>query len=112
MPARDRFVRGMERTWEIEDRSPACLTHGGANLTNIYLTPDDRVHFVDWQFVSRSDRARDVAFFLIGALDVPIDGSTSRTSCASTSTCARRRAVRCPTGTRPGGATASTPCMG
>jgi aminoglycoside phosphotransferase (APT) family kinase protein len=44
----------MQRTWELEDKSPPCITHGDANLTNIYLTADDRVRFTDWQFVALS----------------------------------------------------------
>jgi hypothetical protein len=67
---RERYVRGLERTWELEDAGPRCITHGDANLTNIYINAEGRLRFVDWQFVAMSDWAHDVGLFLIGAISV------------------------------------------
>lgn len=67
---RDRYLQGLRRTWELEDAVAGCLTHGDANITNVYLSADGKLHFVDWQFVSKSHWAHDVAFFLICGLSV------------------------------------------
>lgn len=70
LPDRARYLRGMERIWEIEDAAPPCVTHGDANISNLYVDRDGRPKFIDWQFVALSDWSHDVGMFLIGSLSV------------------------------------------
>jgi hypothetical protein len=67
---RDRVVRGFHAVWAGEDAGARVLTHGDANLTNVYLDASDTPVFVDWQFPAHNNWAHDVALFLVGSLDI------------------------------------------
>jgi hypothetical protein len=66
----DRTVNGFHAVWAAEDAAPKVLTHGDANLTNVYLDPVGAPTFVDWQFPALNHWAHDVALFLVGALSI------------------------------------------
>jgi len=67
---RARMERAVLRQWELDDQSVLCLSHGDAHINNTYLDANGRPLFLDWQVACLSPWADDVAFFLVGALDV------------------------------------------
>jgi hypothetical protein len=67
---RDRVVRGFRAVWAAEDAGHRVLTHGDANVTNVYLDAGGAPTFVDWQFPALNSWAHDVTAFLVGSLDV------------------------------------------
>lgn len=67
---RERVGRAFGALWATEDAGPQALTHGDANLTNVYLDAAGSPRFLDWQFAGLGDAYHDVALFLIGALSV------------------------------------------
>jgi hypothetical protein len=64
----DAFRQLCER--EIADRSPLCLVHGDAHIGNSYLRRDGARMWFDWQIVRKARPWRDVAYFMVGSLDI------------------------------------------
>jgi aminoglycoside phosphotransferase (APT) family kinase protein len=67
---RERVLTAFRRLWEFEDGCEPTLVHGDAHLGNIYIDPDGLVSFLDWQGVCLGALTLDVAYFLVGALNV------------------------------------------
>jgi aminoglycoside phosphotransferase (APT) family kinase protein len=58
------------RAHESNQRTPRCVIHGDAHLGNTYVSADGRRLWLDWQMVRRGRPWRDIAWFLIGALEI------------------------------------------
>jgi aminoglycoside/choline kinase family phosphotransferase len=69
MRDRRRVERAMHRLWELDDREVQSLSHGDPHIGNTYLV-DGSIRFLDWQVACLGPWADDVAYFLVGALDV------------------------------------------
>lgn len=68
---RARVTRGLHRQWEIDDAATLCLSHGDAHIGNTYRVPGDPApRFLDWQVFSLGPWSVDVAYFMVGSLDV------------------------------------------
>lgn len=67
---RVRVRRAVMRQWELDDAAVLSLSHGDAHINNTYLDTDGRPLFLDWQVACLAPWSDDVAFFLVGALDV------------------------------------------
>jgi hypothetical protein len=71
-PFRDReTVRPwVETLWRLDRERPRAFCHGDAHLGNTYVTDDGRAGFLDWGGVTAGHWAREVCYFLVGALEV------------------------------------------
>ena len=67
---RERTAVALERMWQLEDGGPRSLSHGDANVTNVYVDGEGCPRFLDWQFARFGSWAGDVALFMISALSV------------------------------------------
>jgi hypothetical protein len=67
---RDRWMGSLQTLWERDDRQTQCLGHGDAHLGQTYLQKDGTPGLLDWQCAGLMPWAKDVAYFLGGALRV------------------------------------------
>jgi Ecdysteroid kinase-like family len=65
-----RTRRAIEALYAKNDAGTLCLVHGDAHIGNTYTLPPGGVRFLDWQCVNLGSWAYDVAYFMIGALNV------------------------------------------
>lgn len=67
----DRVTVGpwVQELWRLDTEPPRCFLHGDAHLGNTYLDADGRPGFLDWGGVTTGHWAREVCYFLAGALD-------------------------------------------
>jgi aminoglycoside phosphotransferase (APT) family kinase protein len=64
-------VAGMERLWALDrDSATLCMVHGDPHPGNLFFEQDGTPGFLDWQRLMQCDWAHDVAYFIIGNLDV------------------------------------------
>jgi hypothetical protein len=64
-------VAGMERLWELDRQSNnLCMVHGDAHPGNLFFEQDGTPGFLDWQRLMQSDWGHDVAYFVIGCMDM------------------------------------------
>jgi hypothetical protein len=66
---RERFLRGLRRLWESDDRSVLALSHGDAHIGNTYVE-GHQLRFLDWQTACLAPWSDDVAYFLVGSLTI------------------------------------------
>lgn len=66
---RERMSARMANLFRRNESVPPCLVHGDAHPDNWFLRPDGRPGLFDWG-PYRGTWAREVSYFLIGALDV------------------------------------------
>jgi hypothetical protein len=66
---RERMARRMTRLFERNAALPPCFVHGDAHPDNWFLRPDGRPGLFDWGPYTGT-WAREVSYFLVGALDV------------------------------------------
>ena len=67
---RDRVQQAITRLWEQDDQGVLSISHGDPHLGNTYVIGDGPMRFLDWQTVCLAPWADDVAYFLVGALDI------------------------------------------
>lgn len=66
----DRIRHAFYRLADFYAAAPHVISHGDAHLGNLYTDADGRAALLDWQ-PKRAPWSNDVAYFLIGALDLP-----------------------------------------
>lgn len=59
-----------QRLWNHDDTAIQCLSHNDAHIGQTYFAPDGSPAFLDWQGTCLAPWANDVAYFVIGALDI------------------------------------------
>ena len=65
---RDRLEKALLALKKIHKSAPFCLLHGDEHLGNLYIEPDGRPGFLDWQ-VKRAPWSQGVSYFMVGGLD-------------------------------------------
>jgi hypothetical protein len=60
----------VEALWRLDIERPRAFLHGDAHLGNTYVTADGRAAFLDWGGVKAGHWAREVCYFMAGALGV------------------------------------------
>lgn len=58
------------RAHETNKQGARCVIHGDAHLGNTYVGKDGHRMWIDWQMARRGRPWRDLAWFLIGALEI------------------------------------------
>lgn len=71
-PFRDRETTGpwVRELWGLDTQRPRAFCHGDAHLGNTFVDPDGRAGFLDWGGVKAGHWAREVCYFMVGALGV------------------------------------------
>jgi hypothetical protein len=69
---RDRVRVGpwVEELWRLDSVRPRCFSHGDAHLGNTYIDATGRAGFLDWGGVKAGHWAREICYFLAGALSI------------------------------------------
>lgn len=67
---RERVAAAVARQWELDEQSVLSLSHGDAHVSNTYVLPGAGPTFLDWQVTCLNPWADDVAFFMVGSMDV------------------------------------------
>ena len=65
---RERSRPMVEELWRLDTQRPLAFCHGDAHLGNTFLTADGGAGFLDWGGVKAGHWAREVCYFLAGAL--------------------------------------------
>ncbi len=65
---RETMAPRIRRLWDLDTSPPRAFLHGDAHLGNTYRLPDGRPGFLDWGGVTAGHWAREVCYFLAGAL--------------------------------------------
>jgi hypothetical protein len=66
---RDTVLAALRRMWAEDDVSPGlCLCHGDIHLGQTYVDAGGRMGIIDWQSAAIMPWAKDVAYFIGGAL--------------------------------------------
>jgi hypothetical protein len=66
---RERSRPMVEELWRLDTERPLAFCHGDAHLGNTFVTADGGAGFLDWGGVKAGHWAREVCYFLAGALD-------------------------------------------
>ena len=67
---REQMRPRIQALWALDHEWPRCFLHGDAHLGNTYVDGDGRPGFLDWGGVTSGHWAREVCYFLAGALSV------------------------------------------
>jgi hypothetical protein len=67
---RERSRPMVEELWRLDTRQPLAFCHGDAHLGNTFVTADGGAAFLDWGGVKAGHWAREVCYFLAGALSI------------------------------------------
>jgi len=67
---RERVATAVDRLWERDDAGVLSISHGDPHTGNVYSFDDGALRFLDWQTTCLAPWADDVAYFLVGVLDV------------------------------------------
>lgn len=67
---RKRVAQAVRALWALDDSGPLCLSHADPHPRNTYTLADGALRFLDWQTASLAPWADDVAYFLVGILDI------------------------------------------
>jgi hypothetical protein len=67
---RDRVERAVHELWAADDAEVLSVSHGDPHVGNTYVLDDRVPRFLDWQTTCLAPWSDDVAYFLVGALDV------------------------------------------
>lgn len=70
MTDRERMTAAFERLWMRPDTKFSCVVHGDAHIGNTFITAAGEPGFIDWQGLHTCSAFHDVAYFVIGALDI------------------------------------------
>lgn len=65
---RERSRPMVEELWRLDTQQPLAFCHGDAHLGNTFVTADEGAAFLDWGGVKAGHWAREVCYFLAGAL--------------------------------------------
>jgi hypothetical protein len=65
---RERTRPMVEALWQLDTERPLAFCHGDAHLGNTFVTADGGAAFLDWGGVKAGHWAREVCYFLAGAL--------------------------------------------
>lgn len=68
---RKRVERAVYHLWGLDDADVLAVSHGDPHPRNTYLLDDGRLRFLDWQTTCLAPWADDLAYFLVGILDIP-----------------------------------------
>lgn len=69
---RDTVLAALQRLWREDDQDDELtLCHGDAHLGQTYAMPDGKLGLLDWQSLAVMPWAKDVAYFIGGALATP-----------------------------------------
>lgn len=60
----------IHRLWEDFSGEPHCILHADCHIGNMFFDPDGKPGFIDWQAFSSGHWCRDVAYFIIGSMDI------------------------------------------
>lgn len=69
------FIR---RLWEVFSGEPHCILHADSHIGNMFFDPDGNPGFIDWQTLSSGHWCRDVAYFIVGSLDIEVRRKNER----------------------------------
>lgn len=64
------FRLAFSTLWAWDDSQPLCLAHGDAHVGNTFLDTSGAPGFLDWQCPCLGPWSYDVAYFLVGALEI------------------------------------------
>jgi hypothetical protein len=68
---RERMIRAVRWRWQLDDAGVLCLNHGDAHIGNTYRVAGEAApRFLDWQVFSLGPWADDVAYFMVGSLNI------------------------------------------
>lgn len=67
---RQRVTDAVHAMWALQFEAPLCTLHGDPHIGNLYRRPGVGPGLLDWQVFCRGRWVTDVAYFLVGALDV------------------------------------------
>lgn len=67
---RERVKAGLRMQWKRSLEIAQCFSHGDAHLGNMYFETDGSPGFLDWQGWQSGPYMHDVAYSIIGGLDV------------------------------------------
>lgn len=65
-----RIERALFKLWAQDDSAVPCLAHLDPHIGNTYFGRDGQPRFLDWQVVHLAPGVDDVAYFIVGAMDV------------------------------------------
>lgn len=68
--SRERLMAANQALWAHDDVGTLSLQHGDAHAGNTYVEPLGRLVFLDWAAYFLGHWAHDVAYFIVGALDI------------------------------------------
>jgi hypothetical protein len=92
---RERIVRGLAALKKIHKAAPFCMVHGDEHQGNVYIEPDGRPGFLDWQ-VKRAPWFQGFTYFLVGGLDIVDRRNWERGLLAHYLDCLRANGVAAP----------------
>jgi hypothetical protein len=64
------MAKFINRLWEDFSGAPHCILHGDSHIGNMFFDPEGKPGFIDWQTFSSGHWCRDVAYFIVGSLDI------------------------------------------
>ncbi|WP_019875191.1 oxidoreductase family protein [Sporichthya polymorpha] len=67
---RDRVDRAVHLLWAADDAAPLAVSHGDPHVGNTFVPADRVPRFLDWQTTCLAPWSDDVAYFLVGALEI------------------------------------------
>lgn len=67
---RDRVDRAVHLLWAADDADELSISHGDPHVGNTYVPADRVPRFLDWQTTCLAPWSDDVAYFLVGTLEV------------------------------------------
>jgi Ecdysteroid kinase-like family len=67
---RDRVEAAVHKQWVHDDADALSVSHGDPHPGNTYILDDGAIRFLDWQTTCLAPWSDDLAYFLVGILDV------------------------------------------
>jgi hypothetical protein len=67
---RERVAGWVGELWALDREHPRCFSHGDAHLGNTYVDESGTPGFLDWGGVKAAHWAREICYFLVGALGI------------------------------------------
>lgn len=60
----------IHRLWNDFSGEPHCILHADSHIGNMFFDPDGKPGFIDWQTLSSGHWCRDVAYTIVGSLEI------------------------------------------
>lgn len=70
LPDASGFAKAFDALWVWDDAQEHCLVHGDAHVGNTFLDAAGAPGFLDWQCPCLGPWSYDVAYFMVGALEI------------------------------------------